>query len=196
MNLTTETLTLGYGQRITLNRAKLAAPYMLQVCEAYSINTVPRVAMFMAQVGHETNGLQWLSELWGPTKQQLRYEPPSDLAARLGNTQRGDGAKYMGHGWIQCTGRHNHRTMTAKLRKDFPALQVPDFEERPDLLATYPWAALVAGAYWDQRGINTPADEQDLEACTLLVNGGVNGIDDRRLLLASCLPACYMTLGL
>ena len=45
-----------------------------------------------------------MEELWGPTAAQLRYEPPSDLAAKLGNTQAGDGKRFQG--------RWHHRTVT------------------------------------------------------------------------------------
>ena len=42
----------------------------------------------------------------------------------------------------------------------------------------------VAGWYWSQRGINALADRDDLTAVTRAINGGLNGLADRRALLA------------
>jgi putative chitinase len=39
-------------------------------------------------------------EIWGPTAAQKRYEGRVDL----GNTQPGDGKRYMGRGYVQITG--------------------------------------------------------------------------------------------
>ena len=66
-----------------------------------------RAAAFMAQLGHESGELQFLEELWGPTPAQKRYEPPNDLARRLGNTQPGDGRRFERRGLIQIPGNSN-----------------------------------------------------------------------------------------
>jgi putative chitinase len=50
-----------------------------------------RGAAFLAQIGHESGRLRYVREIWGPTPQQLRYEPGTTLARRLGNVYAGDG---------------------------------------------------------------------------------------------------------
>ena len=70
-----------------------------------------RVAMFLAQVGHETGSLKWQNEIWGPTAAQTRYEGRKDL----GNVQPGDGAKFAGRGLIQLTGRSNYQAFSTAI---------------------------------------------------------------------------------
>jgi putative chitinase len=165
----------------------------------YGIDTPARQADFLAQISHESGGLRWTIELWGPTPQQQRYERdfdapwPADakqaklpefqrnrLAFTLGNTQRGDGALFKGHGCIQTTGRFNHARVRDRLRERFPHLGVPDFEAEPELLAEPQWAALSAADYWDDRNLNATADADDFIAQTKRINGGLNGLANRQ----------------
>lgn len=135
--------------------------------DRFGITHPLEVAHFLAQCLHETGGLRWLSELWGPTAAQQRYEGRRDL----GNTQPGDGYRYRGRGCIHLTGRHNYR-------RAGEALGLP-LEEQPDLAAEPGPAALIAAWYWHQRGIGEPARRDDLVAVTRAVNGGTNGLTDR-----------------
>lgn len=141
---------------------------------AYDLATNLRAAMFLAQVGHETGGFRWLREIWGPTAAQLGYEGRADL----GNTQPGDGKRYMGRGLIQVTGRDNYIRLTERLRRRYP--ESPDFVADPDALCLPRWAALSAGDYWQSRSINVHADAGDIVRVTRLINGGTNGLPDRR----------------
>lgn len=131
-----------------------------------------RLAHFLAQGGHETLGFSRLVEMWGPTIAQRRYEGREDL----GNIRAGDGYRYRGRGVLQITGRDNYRR--------FGALIGVDIENQPDLAAEPGIAMALAGAYWISRRINAAADRDDVEAVTRLINGGLNGIDDRRQRLA------------
>lgn len=162
----------------------------------YAIDSRTRQAAFLAQIGHESGGLMWVAEIWGPTAQQLRYERdfkapwpgnPAEagkaafaknrLAYRLGNSQRGDGRKFCGHSLVHTTGRHNHALVRDRLRQRFDG--VPDFEEDPNQLTVTQWAALAACDYVDMRKLNAIADAGDFEAYTIGVNGGLNGYADR-----------------
>ncbi len=158
--------------------AEMAAEAFNQYADAFGINTPLRVAHFWAQIGHES-ALRYNKEIWGPTAAQKRYEGRADL----GNTQPGDGKRFMGHGMIQVTGRFNHRAFTVWARKRYPLC--PDFEANPEKLAEFPWALLSAIWYWDSRNLNALADKDDVLAITKKVNGGTNGLEDRKRILAN-----------
>lgn len=127
-----------------------------------------RLAHFLAQAGHESAGFTRMYEIWGPTPAQRRYEGRVDL----GNVKAGDGFRYRGRGILQITGRDNYRR--------FGALIGVNIESQPDRAAEPAIAIALACAYWTSRRINAPADRDDIEAVTKLINGGLNGINDRR----------------
>lgn len=170
--ITASLLESAIGARRDL--AELYAPHLDAACEAYQINTPLRLAHFLAQVGHESGSLVHSREVWGPTPAQERYEGRADL----GNTQAGDGRRYMGRGLLQTTGRFNYGALRDRLRTH--GIDAPDFVAAPELLEQPKWAVLSACDYWEMRGINRMADGDDHEAVTRAVNGGTNGIEDRR----------------
>lgn len=131
-----------------------------------------RAAAFIAQLAHESGQLRSMQELWGPTEAQKRYEPPGELARRLGNREKGDGFRYRGRGPIQLTGRANY----AK----FGQLLQIDLEGDPDQAATPQVGFQVAGLYWDRNGLNALADADDLDGITRRINGGTHGQQQRR----------------
>ena len=140
-------------------------------CIEFQINTPQRITAFLAQLAHESGELRWMNEIWGPTEAQHRYEPPSKLAARLGNTQPGDGKRYRGRGPIQLTGRANYKIAGA-------ALALP-LEDNPDLVATPAVGIRVAGWFWHSKGLNAMADQNNFLGITRRINGGTNGLADR-----------------
>lgn len=156
-------------------RAQNWSGVLNEAMDAFDISaTTDRVAAFLAQIGHESGGLQYVRELWGPTPAQTRYEGRKDL----GNVHEGDGFRYRGRGLIQTTGRENYRRTRDGLRKMFGP-SVPDFEERPELLEAPHWAALSAGWYWQSHGLNALADAGEFEQITRRINGGLNGQPQR-----------------
>jgi predicted chitinase len=146
-------------------------PHINDAMALFEIDTPLRTAAFIAQLAHESGSFVWMKELWGPTDAQRRYEPPSDLAARLGNTQPGDGRRYMGRGPIQLTGRANYKRFGDALGIDLVG--------NPDQAATPEVGFRIAGLYWKSRGINAPADADDIREVTRRINGGTNGLADR-----------------
>jgi putative chitinase len=133
-------------------------------------------AAFLAQIGHESSGLAYSTEIWGPSQvpAQRTYEGRADL----GNTQPGDGYRFRGHGLIQVTGRANHRAATIAMRALMP--NCPDFEADPDALARAPWAVHSACWFWHSRNLGQWVDAGDFVTLTRRINGGINGLDDRR----------------
>lgn len=166
----------------TLKRASMHLASLESAMAAYSINTKKRVTAFLANIGHESGGLQYSTELWGPTPTQRRYEGRLDL----GNTHKGDGSKFRGHGWMQTTGRHNHARVRDRLRKRFGD-RVPDFEKYPEKLAEPEWAAYSAADFWDDHKLNDLADAGNFDAVADIINlghrttkvGDANGYQDR-----------------
>jgi putative chitinase len=177
--LTLQQVASACGARI--DRAQMFLPHLQAAMTAYEIDTPARAAAFLAQIGHESGGLRWTTELWGPTVAQSGYEGRRDL----GNVQPGDGFKFRGHGLIQTTGRANHAKVRDRLRARLGGARVPDFEADPEALAGPEWAAWSAADYWNMRRLNALADTGDFEAISARVNGrnratGMpNGWEDR-----------------
>lgn len=48
-----------------------------------------------------------------------KYEPGTKIGKMLGNTVKGDGARYKGRGFVQLTGRANYQKASDKLGVDF-----------------------------------------------------------------------------
>ncbi|HKX27601.1 MAG TPA: glycoside hydrolase family 19 protein [Blastocatellia bacterium] len=146
-------------------------PFLNRVLSKYEINTRLRQAAFLAQTAWESGEYKYLEEVWGPTEAQKRYEPPSDLARRLGNTQPGDGERFKGRGVIQITGRFNY--------KKYGDLLGLDLVTTPELASTVQVAFSTAGLYWQLNGLNALADIGDFETITKRINGGLNGYGGR-----------------
>lgn len=163
----------------------------------FGINTPRRVAHFVAQLAHESNiypreenlqySLNRLCQVWptrflpGAAITQLCAWNPVMLAnvvygGRMGNIYPGDGHFFRGRGMIQLTGRANYRTYGKMIGHDL--------EHQPDLLLQFGVSALAAGAYWSAHGLNARADRDDLQGITRAINGGLNGLEHRRKLLA------------
>lgn len=157
-----------------------AAVWLAPIAEAmteFDISTPKRQAAFLAQVGHETMGLLYAKELWGPTKAQLGYEGRADL----GNTKTGDGSRYRGRGLLQITGRANYTTAGAVLHLDLIG--------HPEILEERDMAALVSAWWWKSHGLNELADAGAFDRITLKINGGQNGATERRALWAKATAA-------
>lgn len=177
-----------------LSRARYAAllPAFEQAMAAAGCTTVVRAAQWCAQIGHESQGLLYMGELWGktPTKQQAKYDPASgsDLSRKLGNIRPGDGFRYRGAGPIQITGRDNFGKVSAY---GFERGLVPTrtyFLDRPDDLRSDRYGFIGAVWYWTvaRPTLNTRADAEDTTACTKLINGGTYGLDDRKARYRRC----------
>lgn len=152
-------------------KRQMYLPFLNIIMPQYDITSPLRQAAFLAQIAHESGELKFWEEIWGPTAAQKRYEPPSDLATRLGNTQPGDGKRYKGRGPIQITGRFNYRK--------YGQLLSLDLEGNPDLAATTQVGFETACQFWKLNGLNELADIPNFTAITKKINGGLNGQADR-----------------
>ena len=123
-----------------------------------------RLCHFIAQLAHESGGFRYMEEI----ASGAAYENRRDL----GNTQPGDGKRYKGRGPLQLTGRQNYR--------EYGQAIGIYLEDHPDLAAIPSIGLHIACEYWKRKGLNALADADDLEGITRKVNGGTNGIADRK----------------
>ena len=168
----------------------------------FDINTPRRQCHWLAQMAHESQGFTRFEENLNYSAERLvavfpsrfktvaeadRYaRNPEKLANHIyanrngnGDFASGDGYNFRGRGFVHLTFRGNYRAATRGLRER--NIGCPDLEVRPDAAGAPPTMLLVAGWYWsDYRDCNEHADRDDLNAITRAINGGLNGIEDRR----------------
>ncbi len=148
--------------------------------DEYEINTPLRAAHFLGQTCHESAGFRTTEEFASGAD----YEGRKDL----GNTKPGDGVRYKGRGLIQLTGRANYKTYGKALGIDL---------ENDPLRAADPVLSLrIACEYWKAKKINAACDNDDLIAVTRLINGLLNGLDDRRTYTTKAKNAIARLLGI
>lgn len=160
---------LSFAMNIPLARAQKWAPALTLAMEAGQINTRLRIAAFLAQIGHESGSLYYVKELGGSS-----YFAKYDGRKDLGNTEPGDGARFAGRGLIQVTGRNNYGRASKALFGDDRLLKNPELLEQPE------WAAKSAVWYWTTRNLNALADGGQITDITRAINGGINGLEDRK----------------
>ena len=158
--------------------AGVYVPAINAAARRWQFDRPKRLAAFLAQVGHESGQLQFTRELGGSA--YLAKYDTGKLAERLGNTPEadGDGQLYRGRGLIQVTGRYNYLKCSLALFQDERLLRTPELLEQPE------WAAQSAGWYWWVKELNTLADQDRFTDITKRINGGTNGIAERRALWA------------
>ncbi|KFC87636.1 glycoside hydrolase family 19 protein [Hafnia alvei] len=163
----------------------------------FGITAATDQAMFIAQVGHESGGFRQVVEslnytsgalvavfgkritqqqanaLGRTTAQSARQDAIANLvySNRLGNKASGDGWKYRGRGLIQITGLDNYRACGAALKLDLVT--------KPELLELDLQAARSAAWFYTSKGCM--AYGADVYRVTQIINGGLNGIDDRKV---------------
>ena len=143
-------------------------PYIVPAMIKGDIKTPDRIAAFLAHLAHESGEYRYMQELadgWA-------YEGRADL----GNVQPGDGPRFKGHGPIQITGRDNHRACGQALGLDL--------ESDPTLLTRPEYGTAAAVWFWTQGNgkidLNLLADRGWFKTITRVINGGYNGLSERR----------------
>lgn len=178
-------------------QARAFAEHIARACDRFDIATPRRIAGFLAQASHESAGLKRMEEnLWYTTPARIRavwpsrfrtaaeaapfIRNPAKLANRvysnkLGNADEnsGDGARYIGRGIFQLTGRANYMAAGDALGVDYKA--------RPELVMLPEHAAATAAWFWSKAGCNALMDAGDIDGTTRRINGpAMLGRDERR----------------
>ena len=162
--------------------------------EEFNIVTPEQIAMFLAQIGHESLDMNVLVENFNYSADRLKvvfpkyfrnrdvnqfHRKPEAIANvvyadRMGNgsISSGDGWKYRGRGLIMITGRYNYAQCSKYLYDDERVLL-----ERPQLLAEDKETAILSALwFWQKHSLE---EISDIERVTRIINGGLNGLDDR-----------------
>ncbi|EDQ3858227.1 glycoside hydrolase family 19 protein [Salmonella enterica] len=172
-------------------------PHITAAMSEFGITAPLDQAMFIAQTGHESAGFTVLKESFNYSVEALKktfgkcltpyqcemlgrvdgkqvaHQPQiANLVYgdRMGNNSHGDGWKYRGRGLLQITGRENYAKCGAALKLDLIST--------PELLTQEKHAACSAAWYFTLRGCLMYSG--DVVRVTQIINGGQNGIGDRR----------------
>ena len=171
-----------------------------EVFTKYDITTPLRQAAFIGQCAHESANFKVLEENLNYSPERLMKVWPSRFpdiatamkyahqpqllankvyAGRLGNNQENDGFKFHGRGIIQLTGRELYDNCGKAIGVDLI--------NQPNLLVEPHYAAMSAGWFWHKKGLNALADSADYDTMTKRINGGLNGLDDRKAKIAKAI---------
>lgn len=168
--------------------------YMNKFAAEFDINPPARWAQYLAQIAHESGELRYTEENLNYSAEGLLKVFPRYFTAvsagsyarnpykigsrvyanRMGNGAEvtGDGYTYRGRGLIQLTGKDNYTAYKKYCGYDVVA--------DPDLLAKPVGAIRSSMWFWRMNGLNIPADKGEFVTITKRINGGTNGIEDRR----------------
>lgn len=171
-------------------------PHIDAAMSEFGITAPLDQAMFIAQVGHESGGFTRIVENLNYSADGLKatfgkYFPgdtaqlygrtadhPANQKAianivyahRMGNIEENDGWNYRGRGLIQITGHDNYRDCGTGLGADLIL--------SPQLLEQDEYAARSAAWFFASKG--SLKRSGDIKAVTKIINGGTNGLDDRK----------------
>lgn len=150
-----------------MNIEHASAKLITNYCRTYGC-TLEQCAYILATAWHETGRFRWMREIWGPTPAQKRYEGRKDL----GNTQPGDGKRFMGRGYVQITGRRNYADWSERLGVDLVA--VPARAERPEIAVRILVEGMMKGTF---TGRSLPSYVNDKKTDYVNARRVVNGTD-------------------
>jgi len=168
---------------------------LCEILPDYDIDTVPRVAAFLAQCAHESGGFRAIKENLNYKAESLckvwpRYFPSIDIARqyaqqpekianrayanRMGNgpEESGDGWKFCGRGLIQLTGKDNYTRYAQSTEQSL--------DEASEHLTTFEGCVQSAAWFWEANNLNQYADSGDILTMTKRINGGTLGLEDRQ----------------
>jgi len=171
-------------------------PLLADVLPKFEINTIQRVAAFLAQAAHESADFTALKENLNYKAETLhkvwpRYFPDEATCnqyahnqeaianraygGRMGNGPEasGDGYRYCGRGLFQLTGHDNYKQCSLDLYQDTRLLEHSAWIETPEGAL---WSACW---FWHKNNLNPLADQEDIETMTKRINGGTLGLAER-----------------
>lgn len=127
---------------------------ILDVWEAnYAAKDDRWLAYVLATSYHETAfTMQPIHELGGPKYFFSRYDKDGDrpkVAAALGNTEKGDGVRFHGRGYVQLTGRTNYRKAGTLVGSNL--VDNPDLALDPSVASKILFVGMETGLFTSKR---------------------------------------------
>jgi len=178
-------------------------PFWEEVSVYAGLNSPQRIAMFLAQCGHECQGFTRFVENLNYTAQGLANTWPSrfsrspnaikklpnalalniarrpEMIANVTYADRmGNGPAGSGDGW-KYRGRGIIMTTGRANYSELDQAFHMDGKiiSDPDLLLMPEWALKSAGYYWKKKNLNVFADKADIQGARKAINGGLIGVD-------------------
>lgn len=169
---------------------------MCDILPLWEIDTVERVAGFVAQCAHESRNFAVLTENLNYSASALNkifpkyfiragrdaseyHRQPEKIAnviyaSRMdnGDANSGDGWRFRGGGILQLTGRYNY-TQFGRAVDMSPEKAVEYVRTKKGALDSACW-------FWDTNNINKYCDAQDIVGMSKRINGGTIGLEDRK----------------
>lgn len=160
-------------------------PYVLAALRAAGLADRGLLLSALGTIRAESEGFLPISEFQSQFNTPPGGAPFSlyDGRKNLGNTQAGDGARFMGRGFVQLTGRANYRQFGAELGIDLEA--EPDLANAPEIAAALLAAFLTSRA----SALREALAADDLRRARKLVNGGSHGLARFKDVFARAAPS-------
>lgn len=197
------TITKSQVSQLITNNSDQWYALLAELLPKYDINTALRAAAFIAQCSHESGNFTVLKENLNYSADGLNTVFPKYFiragrdagtyarnpekianivyANRLGNgdTASGDGWRFRGRGVIQLTGRDNYTVFGKTVH--LTVLETVDYlETKRGALESACW-------FWKTNNLNPLADTRDIVGMTKHINGGTNGLEERKALYGKAL---------
>lgn len=153
-------------------------PFVLKAMSDAGLADKNMILMALATIRAETASFRPISE--GISKFNTSpggspfnlYDPPTEVAGKLGNTKPGDGSRFKGRGFIQLTGRFNYKKFGPVVNANL--IDNPELANDPTIAA-----GLLAAFIKDkEQQIRAALAADDLRTARKLVNGGSHGLPD------------------
>jgi hypothetical protein len=149
-------------------------PFVLAGLRARDLADRDMLLMALATIRAETEGFVPIDE--GRSHFNTRttpfdlYEPGTEIGKGIGNTQRGDGARFKGRGYVQLTGRDNYTRIGPQIGADL--VTKPALANDPTL------AGLILAQFLKnkEKAVRQALAANDLRKARRLVNGGSHGL--------------------
>ena len=155
---------------------KANLPFVLAGLAGEGLTDKPMALMALSTIRAETAGFVPIDE--GKSKFNTKntpfdlYEPGTGPGKRIGNTQKGDGPKFKGRGYVQLTGRDNYKSIGAQIGVDLIA---DPAKANDPAIAGRILARFIKNK---EAAVRAALAKNDLAAARKLVNGGSHGLAD------------------